>query len=223
MTTGGLNNQNELDMKKLALAGSALLVVAALSCTRELDIETPVSQEYVFEAVWADGSGTRTALQEDGTSVWWTTGDEINVFYGSIASGKFVSTNTEPVALTSFSGSLPVVTGTVEGVAGTDDGMDIRYYTAGDERDDPEKTLAMLSAAGNTENGTYMDSTYMTYLITPEAIHPEAKELLSADPEQGKEFYQWVGSLVFLRDESFRELCRANGQDPADYFDPEHP
>ncbi|MBO7405750.1 MAG: ABC transporter permease [Clostridia bacterium] len=115
------------------------------------------------------------------------------------------------------------LTGTVEGVAGTDDGMDIRYYTAGDERDDPEKTLAMLSAAGNTENGTYMDFTFMTYLITPEAIHPEAKELLSADPEQGKEFYQWVGSLVFLRDESFRELCRANGQDPADYFDPEHP
>lgn len=115
------------------------------------------------------------------------------------------------------------LTGAVTGVAGEDDGMDIRYYTAGDERDDPEKTLAMLMNAGEAEEGTYMDYTFMSYRIPPEVIHAEAKELLSADPEQGKEFYLWVGSITFLRNESFRELCRANGQDPADYFDPDHP
>ncbi|MBE6724460.1 MAG: ABC transporter permease [Ruminococcaceae bacterium] len=115
------------------------------------------------------------------------------------------------------------LTGAVTGVAGEDDGMDIRYYTVGDERDDPEKTLAMLSEAGGAEEGTYMDFTFMSYRVPPEVIHPEAKELLSADPEQGKEYYIWVGSIVFLRDESFRELCAANGQDPADYFDPDHP
>ncbi len=115
------------------------------------------------------------------------------------------------------------LTGAVEGVAGEDEGLDILYYTAGDERDDPEKTLAMLSAAGNTEDGTYMDNTYVEYRIPPEATHPEAKELLASDPGQEEDHYTWGGSLAFLRDESFRDLCRKNGLDPADYFDPDHP
>lgn len=115
------------------------------------------------------------------------------------------------------------LTRTVEGVAGMGSGYDIRYYTVGEEREDPEGTLQMLMTAGGAKAGTYMDYTFMTYRIPPEVIHPEAEDLLSADPEQGKEFYTWVGSIVFLRDESFRELCRANGQDPEDCFDPKHP
>ena len=143
-------------MRKLALAGSALLVMAALSCTRELDIETPVSQEYVFEAVWADGSGTRTALQEDGTSVWWTTGEEINVFYGGIASGKFVSTNTEPAALTSFSGSLPVVTGTVEGGNSALSFWGVYPYDAANTCDGQSVTLTVSSTQPATD-GSFAD------------------------------------------------------------------
>ncbi|MBQ3860538.1 MAG: ABC transporter permease, partial [Clostridia bacterium] len=115
------------------------------------------------------------------------------------------------------------LTRTVEGVAGRGSGYDIRYYTTGEEREDPEGTLAQLMTAGGAEAGTYMDYTFMTYRIPPEVIHPEAEELLSDGSEQGKEFYTWVGSIVFLRDESFRELCRANGQDPEECFDPKHP
>ena len=139
-------------MKKLALAGSALLVVAALSCTRGLEIETPVSQEYVFEAVWADGSGTRTALQEDGTSVWWTTEEEIMVFYGNISSGKFVSTNTEPAALTSFSGTLPVVTGTVESGHGAPAFWGVYPYDAASTCDGESVTVTVPASQPATDD-----------------------------------------------------------------------
>ena len=152
-------------MKKLALAGSVLLVVAALSCTRELDIETPVSQKYVFEAVWADGSDTRTALQSDGTSVWWTTGEEINVFYGSIASGKFVSTNTEPAALTSFSGSLPVVTGTVEGGHSAPAFWGVYPYDAANTCDGETVTLTVPASQPATD-GTFADKFFPAVAVS---------------------------------------------------------
>ena len=152
-------------MKKLALAGSALLMMAALSCTRELDIETPVSQKYVFEAVWADGSDTRTALQSDGTSVWWTTGEEINVFYGSIASGKFVSTNTEPVALSSFSGSLPVVTGTVEGGHSAPAFWGVYPYDAANTCDGESVTLTVPARQPATD-GTFADKFFPAVAVS---------------------------------------------------------
>ena len=152
-------------MRKFALAGSALLVAAALSCTRELDIETPVNQKYVFEAVWADGSGTRTALQSDGTSVWWTTGEEINVFYGSVASGKFVSTNTEPAALTSFSGSLPVVTGTVESGHSAPAFWGVYPYDAANTCDGESVTLTVPAAQPATD-GTFADKFFPAVAVS---------------------------------------------------------
>lgn len=77
-----------------------------LSCQKEA--EMPQTGELLeITAVWAeDETGSRTALQGDGTSIWWTPEDEINVFYGSNASGKFTSTNVEPQATANFQGTL---------------------------------------------------------------------------------------------------------------------
>ena len=122
-------------MKKLALTGSVLLVVAALSCTRELDVNQPEGREYVFEAVWADGSDTRTAIQSDGTSVWWTVGEEINVFYGAEASGIFTSTNTESAKYARFTGTLPVLTGTVEEGNGSETFWGVYPYNVNNRKD----------------------------------------------------------------------------------------
>ena len=138
--------------------------------------------------------------------------------YRSTVVGLFLSV----MLFISASSFCSYLTGAVKDVAGGSE-YDIRYYTSGEEREDPEGTLAMLMTAGGAEEGTYEDYTFMTYRVPLEVIHPEAKELLSTDPEQGKDYYNWTGSIVFLRDESFRQLCEANGQDPADYFDPEHP
>ena len=52
----------------------------------------------ILHASWSDGQATKTAVQSNGTSVWWTTGEQLNVFYGTTHSGKFTSLNTEPAA-----------------------------------------------------------------------------------------------------------------------------
>ena len=143
-------------MKKLALTGSVLLVVAALSCTRELDVNQPEGQEYVFEAVWADGSDTRTAIQADGTSVWWTVSEEINVFYGAEASGKFTSTNTEPSQYARFTGTLPVLTGTVEEGNGAEAFWGVYPYDAANTCDGESVTLTIPANQSATE-GTFAD------------------------------------------------------------------
>ena len=91
-------------MKKQAFILGALLLAATWSCTREQD--TDLSQKMTFQAVWADNPDTRTAIQPDGTSVWWSPNEEINVFGTDYSSGKFTSTNTTPQATATFEGTL---------------------------------------------------------------------------------------------------------------------
>ncbi len=109
MTIGGLNKQRMTDMKK-SLIWASLCIIATASCAREELM--PEKKQMEFRAVWADESETRTELQSDGTSVWWTPGEEINVFYGSKSSGKFTSTNSNNQARVSFEGTLNVLFGT---------------------------------------------------------------------------------------------------------------
>lgn len=100
------------------LLPSALMM---LSCRKEA--QTPLAKEPAGEpmeitAVWAeDETGSRTALQGDGTSIWWTPEDEINVFCGSNASGRFTSTNVEPQATANFQGTLSMDMGPQTGAA----------------------------------------------------------------------------------------------------------
>lgn len=102
-------------MKRYAFCAAALAVLAVTSCTKETEVKVPEADKQIeFNAVWADSDATRTVLQSDGTSVWWTPGEEINAFYGNKFSGKFTSTNTSNQALASFQGTLTVMTGTAE-------------------------------------------------------------------------------------------------------------
>lgn len=78
------------------------LLATALSCVHK---ETG-PERVTFKAIMADDPATRTVLQSDG-SVFWSPGDEINLFYKS-SWGKFTSNSTEPKATTSFSGSIEV-------------------------------------------------------------------------------------------------------------------
>lgn len=78
------------------------LLATALSCVHK---ETG-PERVTFKAIMADDPATRTVLQSDG-SVFWSPGDEINLFYKS-SWGKFTSNSTEPEASTSFSGSIEV-------------------------------------------------------------------------------------------------------------------
>ena len=91
-------------MKNLSFVCGALLLAATLSCTREQDVD--LSQKMTFQATWADNSDTRTAIQSDGTSVWWSPKEEITVFGGESSYGIFTSTNTTPQATVTFEGSI---------------------------------------------------------------------------------------------------------------------
>lgn len=84
----------------------------SLSCSHESIVKDNTELEFV--ASWADTGNTRTAIQENGTSVWWTVSEEINLFYGNLSSGHFISTNAHPQETVAFRGSLDVVTGTIE-------------------------------------------------------------------------------------------------------------
>ena len=103
--------------KRLQYFFLALTVLAAgmVSCTREVVSDHAVKgHELTFTAIHADSKDTKTALQDNGTSIWWTPGEQINIFYGTTFGGKFTSSNSEPQATTTFSGTLTVVTGSIE-------------------------------------------------------------------------------------------------------------
>ena len=109
-----INIKKQILMKTRFIWGG-LLCLLALSCTMtrlEPDVTTS-SVELTFQASLGDNQDTRTVLQEDRMSIWWTPNDSIMVFCGD-ASGLFISTNTEPSAIASFKGSLDVVTGTID-------------------------------------------------------------------------------------------------------------
>ena len=98
----------------------ALVAATLCSCEKEWGrTDAEQSQvELTFRASF--GTATRTAVQENGTSVWWSPGDKIQVFYGSLTSGRFTSTNSEAAAIAEFTGSLPISSATLEnGLVGT--------------------------------------------------------------------------------------------------------
>lgn len=103
-------------MKKsfLRVWAAAVCALVVMGCAHEKEVGTSLEgQELTFSASW-EGEETRTALQADGTSVWWTTDESVNIFYGNLFEGKFTSTNTAPSALAQFRGTLTAMTGTVE-------------------------------------------------------------------------------------------------------------
>ena len=88
--------------------------VLLFSCSREAEQVIQPGETITFTAGWAGSEATRTILQEDGTSVWWESGAQINVFFSDKASGKFTSSNSQAQAIVDFQGSLPIVVESVE-------------------------------------------------------------------------------------------------------------
>ncbi len=97
-----------MNMKTAKMIFAAFVIAAPMtSCTKEPESNNNeiTSKTLEFTAAWAEEDASRTVLQEDGTSIWWNTNEEINVFIGEDVSSKFVSTNTKPQAIASFVGN----------------------------------------------------------------------------------------------------------------------
>ena len=106
-------------MRRTITILAALGLVFAGSCQR---IEEGLVQEgsdviegeiLTVEASFGDFPDTKTAVQSDGKSIFWTPGDAINLFFGNISSAKFTTSSsmTEPSATASFTGTLGAATG----------------------------------------------------------------------------------------------------------------
>lgn len=93
----------------------ALAALAFVGCQKDLVEITPEVPVLDLEATLfhatSENANTRTAIDADGTTIVWNSGDAISVFVdeGTEGGHKFVSNNTEPAAKAYFAGSLPAL------------------------------------------------------------------------------------------------------------------
>ena len=149
-------------MKTIHLFVVAGLLHAVMSCSPgiEQSIEELIGQEIIFDASFADEASTKTSVQSDGASVWWSAHESINVFYGNSESSLFTSTNEEPVSRAQFRGMIPAFTGETEG-GGTNYFWAIYPYDAGNTCDGSSVT-ATLPANQITKPETFADRQWLT-------------------------------------------------------------
>lgn len=158
-------------MKKAFYWTVALLSVI-YSCTqKEMEIVTPEEPEteliqLTIKASIGETDGTKTAIQSDGTSIYWTQGDAINLFYGELSAGQFTSSITTPSQSTDFSGTLSVATGTTEAGMTARRFWGVYPYNAANSCDGSGVTLTIPSAQKGVP-GTFTDKLNPTVATSP--------------------------------------------------------
>lgn len=145
---------------KTRVITAALMVLGVVSCSRTGESAgTGFPEEgvsLVVRAVIGDGCPTKTAVQPDETSIWWTEGDAINLFQGSRSSGQFITDISSASETAPFYGTLSVATGT------TADNLAAQYfwgvypYSASNTCDGNSVTLTIPSEQGGVA-GTFAD------------------------------------------------------------------
>lgn len=100
----------------------ALALVAVAGCVRKFPQEdTPegnATEELTFTVRWGDAPSTRTVLQADGRTVWWTPDEYVKVFSNDM-SGMFYSTNAWDADEIEIRGGLAPNNGSSGSVNGT--------------------------------------------------------------------------------------------------------
>ena len=96
---------------------TALSVCGVLSCAKNEFVpegDAAGERSYSFTAAWVNEPQTKTSVQEDGVSIWWSVAEDINLYSTMGAGQKFHSMNMEPSPSVTFSGTLPISTSTKE-------------------------------------------------------------------------------------------------------------
>ena len=148
-------------MDKIKLFFFAALVVV-VSCAKEAgsqeESEIVSSVEMVFTASRDAEVQTRTSRLENG-DLWWSPADEIKIFNGTFASGKFISQNSEMAATATFRGSLDAATGTIESGSGSVGFMALYPYDENATCDGSSITFTLPSVQTGADdpfgNGTF--------------------------------------------------------------------
>ena len=112
-------------MKRTIALLSFLSLLLAGSCSRieetSIKDESSARVELTVTATSGEYIETKTVRQSDG-SIWWTPGDAINLFYGTMDGGKFTTTISESSPTATFNGTLSAATGSSEA------GMGAQYF-----------------------------------------------------------------------------------------------
>ncbi len=148
-------------MKLQRILAALTLALTAAACTEEQGEVADLIQNadaIEFTAAWAEGKddGSKTAVQSDGVNIWWTTGEEINVFFPSGAEGKFTSTNTEAQATATFRGTISGFVGGIEQDADASYTWAVYPYSDENSFDGSSVTLTLPSEQ-NATVGTFAD------------------------------------------------------------------
>ena len=144
-------------MKTRYLFTFLVLGISLVGCSRPNEDEyNPIAKNLVFKASWENEKNTKTVLQENGTSIWWSTSEKINVFYGKTRSGVFTSTNTEPAEVTTFTGEL-ILKDIVQEDATSAGYWAVYPYNENNTCDGESVTLSVPSNQSATE-GTFADN-----------------------------------------------------------------
>ena len=98
-----------------------LFIVGA--CLEEDQVRPHSEEEKIVFIAESGERPTKTAFQADETSIWWSPGDEICVFYGASSRNQFISTNETEVAKAEFHGTLNAFTG-------VNDAGELNYFWA---------------------------------------------------------------------------------------------
>ncbi len=104
---------SDIPFTMIVLVALMLFSSCSLKEDRKDNSQLRPGKEWVFEAT-TEGD-TKTVVQSDGASVWWSAREEINVFYAGQENAKFVSQNDEPVEKARFKGTLEYFSGDTEG------------------------------------------------------------------------------------------------------------
>lgn len=96
-------------MKRYSYILSLLALLAIPSCTEDFsptDLFPRVGKTMKVTATIGGNPDTKTTVHSNGTSIYWTEGDAINLFYGSTLSGQFTTDIDSPQATAEFTGTF---------------------------------------------------------------------------------------------------------------------
>ena len=155
---------------KRGLLFTGLFILLLNSCNRIEEIVVydgnDKVENLVFQAVIGDELLTKTAIQSNGTDIYWTPGDAINLFYGNRTSAKFTTSITSPAASASFQGSIGAVTGTIEGNGAAQSFWAVYPYNSLNTCDGTGVTLTIPGEQSGLA-GTFADNLNPTIATSP--------------------------------------------------------
>lgn len=158
----GTNLKYKYVIMKKELLFKGLLILSFISCNNndvavlENDSITD-GAELVVRAVMGDDNATKTAVQSNGTDIYWTPGDAINLFYGNYSSGQFTTSITSPAATADFTGTISAVTGTIEATGAPRSFWGVYPYNASNSCDGSGVTLTIPGTQSGVA-GTFADN-----------------------------------------------------------------